>query len=362
MGFDRRTMVIGMGLAMATACARAEKHGEKRGEKHGEDRARPRDDYLVSQPKGNAAPGGVNWPSFKAAFVDPTGRIVDNGNGGVSHSEGQSYGLLLALWNDDHDAFDAILRWTESTLAHADAALFAWRYDPRAANPVSDPNNATDGDVAIAWALAEAAKKWRRPAYAQRSTAIRAAIRSRLVVERFDRHLLLPGINGFDGEQAVTLNPSYYLWPALDTFHRLDGDAAWGRVIADGEALMARARFGPLALPTDWIDINGHDSVVPANGRPSRFGFDAIRAPLYAQAGGRTALVTPVRQFWQAYAGNRQPIPAWVDVRSGEVAPYTLSAGGMAIAADVLGNVAPPTQLSSDYFAASLQMLAAHLR
>ncbi|MET0250518.1 MAG: glycosyl hydrolase family 8 [Sphingobium sp.] len=337
MAFDRRTLLLGMGLTLASACARAEKR------------------------RGRAVKSDPLWPAFKSAFLDPSGRIVDNGNGGISHSEGQSYALLLALWNDDRATFDAVLGWTERTLARQDMALFSWRYDPRAGNPVSDPNNATDGDIAIAWALAEAARQWRAPAYAQRSTAIRAAIRSHLVVERFGQQLLLPGLNGFAGGQGVTLNPSYYLWPALDLFRQLEGDAAWGRVIADGEALLARARFGPLALPTDWIDVTGRDSVVPAANRPPRFGFDAIRAPLYAQAGKRLALVAPVRDYWRSYAANQRPIPAFVDVQSGEVAPYALSQGGMEVATRIMGIAPPPTSLAPDYYAAALQMLARHL-
>ena len=336
MGFDRRMVVMGMGMTLATSCARAGQRGN------------------------GAMNGNVDWPTFKAAFLDPEGRIIDNGNGGISHSEGQSYGLLLALGYNDRDGFEHILNWTERTLAQADTGLFRWRYDPRAADPVADPNNATDGDIMIAWALAEAARQWRVPAYAQRSAAIRAAIRSRLVLERHGRLLLLPGMTGFVQDKAVTLNPSYYLWPALDAFARLDGRQAWGQVIEDGEALMALAGFGPLGLPTDWIDVTGHDALAPAAGRPARFGFDAIRVPLYAKAGKRAALLNPVRTFWQGYATSGRPIPAWVDVLSGEVAPYALSAGGEAIAARVMGTAAPTT-LSPDYYAASLQMLATRL-
>ncbi len=304
--------------------------------------------------------GDVDWPTFKSAFLDPVGRIVDNGNGGVSHSEGQGYGLMLALWNGDRPAFDAILDWTERSLAHRDTALFIWRYDPRQADPVADPNNATDGDIFIAWALAEAARRWNEPRHAERSAAIRTAIRARLVIERYGRRLLLPGMIGFATAEAVTLNPSYYVWPALDAFRVLDGGAAWGQVIADGEALLGAARFGPLALPTDWIDVTDQGAVAPAAGRPARFGFDAIRVPLYAQVGRRLTLLPPVQRFWRGYVTDDKPIPAWVDVLSGEVAPYPLSAGGAAIAGSLVGTPAPD-RLSTDYYAASLQMLAAGL-
>lgn len=45
------------------------------------------------------------WDTFKARFLDPSGRVVDPQNGGISHSEGQGYGMLLALRADDREAF-----------------------------------------------------------------------------------------------------------------------------------------------------------------------------------------------------------------------------------------------------------------
>ncbi len=36
------------------------------------------------------------WSEFRTRFLTADGRVVDTGNQGVSHSEGQGYGLLLA--------------------------------------------------------------------------------------------------------------------------------------------------------------------------------------------------------------------------------------------------------------------------
>ncbi len=41
------------------------------------------------------------WESYKARFFKPEGRIVDTGNGGVSHTEGQGFAMLMAVANDD---------------------------------------------------------------------------------------------------------------------------------------------------------------------------------------------------------------------------------------------------------------------
>ncbi|MGC4252383.1 MAG: glycosyl hydrolase family 8 [Sphingobium sp.] len=336
MGFNRRVMMFGAGMALLAGCTRPVR-GKEAGQSQYD-----------------------RWTSFKAAFLDPSGRIVDNGNGGVSHSEGQGYGLYLALVHDDAAAFNLILEWTERNLARPDMALYSWRYDPRQAKPVGDPNNATDGDIFIAWALAGAARKWGEEKFAGRSAEIRKAIRDNLIVERFGRRLLLPGLQGFAAPDKVTLNLSYYVWPALDAFHALDGKGGWDRVIADGQALLALARFGQYELPADWGELTGHASLRPAMDRPPRFGFDAIRIPLYAHAKGRGALLSPIRRFWQAYREKGQTPPAWIDVVSGEAASYPLSEGGEAIIAKLNG-IRTEMPLSSDYYAASLQMLAAAL-
>jgi endoglucanase len=297
------------------------------------------------------------WQAYRDRFLDPSGRIVDTGNGGISHSEGQGYGMVFAVLAGDLDAFARMARWTEATLRRRSDALHSWRYDPRSPVPVGDPNNAADGDLLIAWALALAGTKSGNGAYAAQSREIRAAIDRLCVTERFGRRVLLPGVQGFASGSELVLNPSYYVWPALDTFARLDGAARWGRLIADGEALIAMARFGPNHLPSDWVALSGHDELAPARDRPPRFGYDAIRVPLYAAAGRRARLVEPVAAFWSQRLAQMHALPAWIDVVTGEEAAYPLSEGGLAVAANLLHRP-QPASLARDYYAASLQMLA----
>jgi endoglucanase len=332
MRVDRREFSLGLVLALTAACS--------------------------TGATSHAEPAGGWWRLYKQRFLDRSGRIVDTGNGGISHSEGQGYGMVLAVLSEDREAFAAMLRWVDATLGGQYGGLYAWRYDPRSANPVSDPNNASDGDILIAWALALAGERWKIADYSRRSAELRAAVRRENVVERFGRQLLLPGKTGFVNGNEVTVNPSYYVWPALDMFARLDGKAAWGGVIASGEALLRQARFGPLKLPSDWVAVTGPAAVAPARDKPPRFGFDAIRVGLYAAMGGRTALTGDIAAWWRAVLAQRRPVPAWIDVVTGEEAPYAVSSGGAAIVARLTGSPAP-TQLDTDYFAASLQMLAA---
>ena len=332
MAVDRRKFSLGLVLALTAACS--------------------------TGVQGRAEPAGGWWRLYKQRFLDRSGRIFDTGNGGISHSEGQGYGMVLAALSNDPAAFAAMARWTEATLAVPGDELYAWRYDPRQPNPVSDPNNATDGDMLIAWALALAGKSWNNSAYLERSNQLRAAILRDCVVERFGRQLLLPGRLGFASPSEVKVNPSYYIWPALDAFARLDGAGTWGGVIVSGEALLRQARFGPLHLPCDWVSLTGPSAVAPARDKPPRFGFDAIRIPLYAHMGGRAALAGDCVNWWRSVMAQRRPIPAWIDVVTGEEAPYAVSNGGAAIVARLTGSAAP-IQLDNDYFAASLQMLSA---
>ncbi|CAN5883578.1 glycosyl hydrolase family 8 [soil metagenome] len=302
-----------------------------------------------------STPALLRWQAFKAAFVAADGRVVDTGNGGVSHSEGQSYAMMLAVVAGDRPGFDQAWQWTEANLARPDLALYAWRYDPRAATPVADRNNATDGDLMIAWALARAGDLWHDARYSDRAAAIRAAILQKLVVVRGRRRLLLPGLDGFATGTHTKLNLSYYIWSALDDCARRDG-GAWRPVIADGQALLRAAQFGPNRLPTDWIDVGNDGTVSPAADKPPYFGFDAIRVPLYAVTSGRGALVKPIAAWWRGLRAKGAPIPAWIDVTTGASAPYPLSVGGMAVVDRTLGK-AVTAPLSTDYYAAALQSL-----
>ncbi|SFF91931.1 endoglucanase [Novosphingobium sp. CF614] len=332
LGVDRRTFALGMLAALTAACNTGN--------------------------QGRAQPVEGFWPLWRDRFVTPEGRVIDTGNGNISHSEGQSYGMILALHANDRPTFERIARWTEDTLGREDMALHSWRYDPRdEANPVSDPNNATDGDMVIAWALALAGERWGEAAWAERSVQVRAAIHSQCVLTRYDRALLLPGMAGFVETGQVTLNPSYFVWPALDLFTRLDGAATWSPVIRDCEEIARLARFGGHGLPSDWIVVTGRKDIIPAPGRPPRFGFDAIRIALWGIVGQRTDLTQPIAAWWRQCLAQHKAIPAWVDVVSGEEANYAVSNGGAAIAARLLGTPAP-AQLADDYFAAALQMLA----
>lgn len=320
---------------------------------------------LAPRASSGSAADRAEWAVFRQRFLAADGRVVDTGNANVSHSEGQGFGMLLAEWAGDRDSFERMLHWTISALARPSDRLAAWRWAPYDSNPVSDLNNATDGDLAIAWALQRAAARWEVPAWRRLASGIVADILALCTRTMADRILLLPGAVGFTRAQGCVVNLSYYNLPALRALAPLAGAGALAAVEADGRALLAQARFGRWGLPPDWLMVDAATGrLSPATGWPARFSWDAIRVPLFlAWAGQNEApgLVAAARFWAQA---RPESLPAWADLRSGALSPYAGHAGVRAIAAlsqAATGGAAPAwpaLQQAPDYYAAALVMLA----
>lgn len=309
----------------------------------------------------------ADWPAFAHRFLHPSGRVVDTGNRGVSHSEGQGYALLAAVRSNDQASFERILNWTVEALRRPDDRLLAWRWRPGTDVPVDDLNNATDGDIFVAWALAIAGDIWRNPAHRRRAEAMARDILRRCITPTDQRWVLLPGAYGFRNAQRTVLNLSYYTLPALRALSFLAPDPAWRRVETDFLALLRGARFGPWGLPPDWLELaHGGHAGAPAQGWPARFSFDAVRIPLNLCWAGLhdQGAVAAARRFWLEQP--HQVIPAWVDLRTEHQAPFPASAGVAAIArltqAATLGQgslaAMPRVDGATDYYSASLTLLA----
>lgn len=302
------------------------------------------------------------WRDFAARFLDG-GRVVDRDNGGISHSEGQGYGLLFAEAAGDHRGFERLWRWTRRHLQRDDG-LLAWRWQP--GQGVTDSNNASDGDILVAWALLRAAERWRDDDYRRQGLALVTAIRTWLLREHGGALYLLPGRQGFDKAGGLVLNPSYYVFPALAAFAIVDPTGPWQQVIDDGLAMIAAGQVAPINLPPDWL-LLGDSGLTPAPGFPPRFSWDAVRIPLYLawHSAGTPSRLAPYADYWPSRAGGS--IPAWVDLATGETANYAASRGVQAIAAltmaisqGVQPPMPPPVPDESDgYFSTCLLLLVA---
>lgn len=269
------------------------------------------------------------WQLFKQRFLAPEGRVVDAGQKNISHSEGQGYGMLLAVHYDDRAAFDLLWQWTRTRLQVRGDHLLVWKWAP--GDGITDRNNATDGDLLVAWALQRAAEKWQEPRYSEEGASIAQDIRNLLLRRTKQGLVMLPGQLGFDRQGDVVVNLCYFIFPALRDMARLDPAPEWDELAKSGLNLLAQAHFGRWGLPPDWLKLG--EKTAPADGFAPNFGYDAIRIPLYLMWSGvdSEALLSPYRMFW-GYFATAPFLPSWTSLKDDSVDSYDAPSGIRAIA------------------------------
>lgn len=223
------------------------------------------------------------WRSFVSRDIDRDGYIVDL-QSPLQHttSEGQAYGMFLALVANDRVTFDRLLVWTDRTLAggHLGPRLPAWQWTRQGG--VIDANSAADADLWLAYTLLEAGRLWTAPALRQRGMHLLQSIRAQeVVVAPGTGPVLLPGKNGFaDVTGALRLNPSYSPLPVLRRLAVLDPTGPW-RSLAENSTRMI-VQSTPHGTVPDWViwqpeEGYQNDAVTGATGS-----YDAIRVYLWA--------------------------------------------------------------------------------
>lgn len=321
---------------------------------------------MVAQPVAaqRAAIDAQAWAAYKAKFLDQNGRIVDNGNNGVSHSEGQGYGLLLAYLANSQADFEQIWYFTRTELLLRDDGLAVWKWDPAVTPHVTDTNDASDGDLLIAYALALAGSAWDRKDYLQAAANMAKAILSHVVVNSGGRTLLIPGVDGYlpsGRKDGPVINPSYWIFEAFPVMALLAPSDRWRKLSDDGLALLHTIQFGPRKLPADWISLRAKPE--PADGFEAEFGYNAVRIPLYLARAGidDKALLTRLRQG-MSVEGD---VPATIDLTTGKPKDL-LSDPGYEIVNHVVACVVNGTKLPASvrqfapslYYPATLQLLS----
>lgn len=320
---------------------------------------------------GSSIPGlaGViqsdEWQAYRQKFLDPSGRIVDTANNNISHSEGQGYGLLLAYLANNRADFDTIWTFTRTEMLLRDDGLSVWRWDPAATPHVTDANNATDGDLLIAYAAALAGRDWRRPDLTAAATAMASSLSENSIETIAGSVLLKPGNSGFglnDRKDGPVVNPSYWVFEALPVMAELVPQGAWTRLAQDGEKLVSSSMMiGAAGLPPDWVSLRSKPAA--ADGFPQEFGYNAIRIPLYLlRAGNRNrALLEP----FQKNMVDAQGRVRLVDISTGSTRQLLDDPGYRVIPA-LVGCVLDRTPLAddlktfvpTDYYPSTLHLLA----
>lgn len=280
-----------------------------------------------------AAEGGEDplWVSYKKEFISHDGRIIDYGQAKSSHSEGQGYGLLLALAYNDKDSFQKIWKWTDNNLAVRSDGLLAWRWGKRHDGQwdVLDYNNATDGDILVAYALLKAGKQWKSGDYSARGLKIVKALKKELLFSWQGRTLLLPGYEGFAKDDAYIINPSYFIFSAFRLFAVVDDKDLWEKIRSDSLFILGKASFGAFGLPSDWIRLD-QSGISPCLEKSPFFGYSAIRTLLYLSFEGSPPYPEGLKKILDVY-NKLGYLPLKVDIERESLSLVTASAGFYAI-------------------------------
>ena len=319
-------------------------------------------------PLGGKLANPALWAAWKARFLTDQGRVVDTANGMVSHSEGQGYGLLLAVAANDRPAFERIWAWSRANLMVRNDELQAWRFDPDKRPGVADLNNASDGDILAAWALTEAAEFWADASYRVAGRRIAVEVARKVMIYKTPLGtLILPGVAGYaakDAQSGPVINLSYYIFPAFSRLRIVAPEIDWAGMVDSGLELLGKAKSGKSGLPPEWLEVKGKD-VGPAQGYNATFGYNAIRIPLYmAWAGvGERDHYAPFAALW---GGKGRVAMGVIDVATGATIAPMNEDGYRAIAAltaCVTAGAHFPPELQSaapaeNYYPATLRILA----
>ncbi len=211
--------------------------------------------------------------AFLATYVDGDGRVVRHDQGGDTVSEGQAYGMLIAVALGDEETFASVWGWTRENLQRPDG-LLSWRWVDGA---VADPQPASDADLDAARALALAGEAFDDPAYTDAATALGRAVLDHETARTDAGRILLAG--PWADADPYQVNPSYPTPVATRLLADLDDDPRWAELDAGMRAVVGDLT-GDGSLPPNWAQVDGEgrvEAVRGPDGSEIGFGYDAAR-------------------------------------------------------------------------------------
>ncbi|MBT1001932.1 hypothetical protein KIH31_04880 [Paenarthrobacter sp. DKR-5] len=215
--------------------------------------------------------------AFLARWVDDDGRVVRRDQGNDTVSEGQAYGMLIAVGVADQARFESIWGWTRTHLLRPDG-LLAWRW---AHGKVADAEPAADADLDAARALVRAGAVFNRPDWTESGVMLGRAVLGELTGWTGGSRVLLPGAWATRDETSW-YNPSYASPAAFAVLARASGDPRWIELDA-GSRSVTQQLLQESPLPPDWALLNGKGVALPAagpgseGGKLQRYSYDAAR-------------------------------------------------------------------------------------
>lgn len=276
--------------------------------------------YAWWQPTATTLQYQHHWQRLVANFISPDGRVIDlHSEREISTSEGQAYGMFLALVADDQATFDKLLNWTKKHLLPAqsftDPPAWLWGQRDDGSWGVLDSNPASDADIWMAYALLHAAERWNQPSYAEYGRALANQVLREQTAESVHGLVLLPGPQGFRHAHGVTVNPSYFSLPLfIDLAKRLQ-DQRWLELHQTATLLLQQLTV--LGGVPDWVDVDENLQLTTeqafANNNGHLLGsYNAIRTYLWLrmEADRLASSVTALNFRYPPLINRLQTLPA----------------------------------------------------
>lgn len=202
--------------------------------------------------------------SFMSVYVGSDGRVIRRDQGGDTVSEGQAYGMLLAVALDDQARFKSIWGWTRSHLQQPNGGLASDWANGRVVSALP----AADADLDAADALVLAGERFGNSTYRNQGAAIARAVLDQETTTGGRGTVLVAG--PWARTDPAAINPSYFSPRAYADLARVDHDPRWNLLASSSRSIIAQLTAGGRSLPPDWAALPvGSATAVTAIGDPS---------------------------------------------------------------------------------------------
>lgn len=227
---------------------------------------------------------------FYAVGTD-MGFIKDVNNNDI-RSEGQSYGMMIAVMMNRQDIFDKLWKFAKTYMQHASGdrqGYFSWKLPATAPFAALDQNPAPDGEEYFAMSLFFASKRWGDKtgelAYSVEANAILKAMvqktaNATIVPMMNPEHKMIefsPTVGGSGYTDASYHLPAFYTlwskWAAED-------QSFWAAAADTSRAFFKRACHATTGLTTDYQDYDGTPKQTSFNEFSHVFSDDSWRVAM----------------------------------------------------------------------------------